>query len=177
MRKDLITHTIFTIAFLLLVSFIRGWLDPIYWLLWLGAVVGIVLPDIDYLIYIYYLKPQAGVSQSATSLIEGKSWLRSWDLMAKTRSEHSDLIFHNASFQLIFLLVTLWVVTSSGSLFGIGLVLAFSLHLLIDQVSDYMEKGTIKNWLAKFRISFTSKDEKLYLIANVIILAVLGFFI
>lgn len=178
MKKDLITHLIFTLAFLALASFIRHWLALPYYPLWIGGLVGMLLPDVDYLVYIYALKPEKEVSKEATALIEKKSLksiLQSWDFLAKTRSEHSDLIFHTAYFQAIFLLFTFLMMTSTGSLFGIGVVLAFTLHLLIDQATDLFEKGGINNWFSKMNVNLTLKQQKWYLLANVVLLVLFGF--
>ncbi len=178
MKKDLLTHLIFTVAFLALVSFVRHWFSLPYYALWIGGLVGMILPDVDYLIYIYALKPQKEVSLEAAGLIEKKSWKslkESWDLLTKTRTEHTDLIFHTAYFQVIFLLFTFLMMTSTGSLFGIGVVLAFTLHLLIDQASDLFERGSINNWFAKMNLTLNLKQEKWYLLANTILLAIFGF--
>ena len=68
-------------------------------------------------------------------------------LLYETRSERRGLIFHTAFFQIIFLVLTFWIMTSSGSIFGKGIVLAFSLHILIDQIVDLTEMKTFDNWL------------------------------
>ncbi|KKU17509.1 MAG: hypothetical protein UX25_C0008G0010 [Candidatus Woesebacteria bacterium GW2011_GWC2_45_9] len=74
----------------------------------------------------------------------------SLNLLAETRSERTRLIFHTATFQLIFLVLTFFVLTSSGSLMGRGLVLAFFLHLIIDQIVDINETGGLANWFRNF---------------------------
>lgn len=175
MKKDLLTHFVFTLAFFLLASVIRNWLFISYWPFWVGAVVGMFLPDVDYLIYIYYLKPEKPTSQEAAGLIEKKSFTKSWDLLANTRYEHTDLIFHTAYFQVIFILFTFFMMTSSGSLFGMGIALSFLLHLLIDQAIDLFEKGGINNWFAKMRTTLTMRQQKYYVLANVVLLILFGF--
>ncbi len=177
MKKDLLIHLIFTIAFMALVSFVRHWLAFPYYPLWIGGLVGMLLPDIDYLIYIYALKPKKEVSLEAAGLIEKKSFAslkETWDLLTKTRTEHTDLIFHTAYFQVIFLLFTFLMITSTGSLFGIGVVLAFTLHLLIDQASDLFERGSINNWFAKMNLTLNLTQEKWYLLANTVLLLLFG---
>ena len=138
--------------------------------------MGMVLPDVDYLIYIYALKPEAQISQKATTLIKKKSWIESWNLLSDQRSEHPELIFHSAFFQIIFLIFSFLVVTSSGSLFGIGLVLAFALHLLIDQLVDFFEKGGIKHWFNRLNVTLSNKQERWYILAQIVALLLFGFY-
>ena len=63
-------------------------------------------------------------------------------LLADTRSERKNLIFHTLLFQIVFIILTIFVLTSSASLFGRGLVLAFYLHLAIDMYVDWKEVGS-----------------------------------
>lgn len=70
--------------------------------------------------------------------------------LAETRYERTKLIFHTATFQIIFMILTFWIITSSGSPFGRGLVLAFALHLSIDQIVDINETGGLSNWFKNF---------------------------
>lgn len=175
MKKDLVTHFVFTVAFFLLATLIRGWTDIMFFPFWAGALLGMILPDIDYLIYIYALNPGASVSQQATNLIEKRSVVKTWDLLARTRPQHSDLIFHSALFQIIFVVFSFLIVTSSGSLFGMGVVLAFSLHLLIDQVTDLVEAGTIKNWFSGLNLDLSRNGERWWVLTQVMLLVIFGF--
>lgn len=174
MKKDLVTHFLYTFAFILLVSFIRRWLNLSYYPFWIGSLIGMVLPDIDYLIYIYALKPQKDLSQEAVGLIEKRSFTRSWDLLTKERSQHTDLIFHTAYFQIIFIIFSFLIVTSSGSTFGIGVVLAFLLHLIIDQANDLFELNGINNWFAKMNMILSQKQQRWYLLSQIAVLSLFG---
>lgn len=115
------------------------------WPFWIGGIVGNFLPDLDHLIYAYFLRPHELTSQRVGYLVGQRRLIDGLRLLAVTRSERTKLIFHTAGFQLIFLVLTFLVVTSSGSLLGRGVVLAFFLHLLVDQAIDFME-GADRNW-------------------------------
>jgi len=60
--------------------------------------------------------------------------------LLSTRQERIGLIFHTILFRAIFFVLTFWVMTSSTSLFGKGIVLAFCLHLVIDQIDRFLEE-------------------------------------
>lgn len=112
--------------------------------------MGTLLPDLDHVIYSLYLRPQELNSQRISTMLRRKEIWETIKFLAETRNERTRLIFHTATFQIIFLILTFWVITSSGSPLGWGLVLAFTLHLLIDQIVDINETGGLNNWFKNF---------------------------
>lgn len=67
----------------------------------------------------------------------------------------ADLIFkispspyRNVFFQAAFAVMALFVLTSSGSLFGNGLVLAVYLSMIMDQTSELKGKGNLNGWFS-----------------------------
>ena len=176
MKKDLITHFIYMLAFLILVALYRQWIALEYLPLLFGGIIGTLLPDIDHLIYIYLLKPNESMSKEVTNLVEKRNFLKSWNILANTRAERKNLVIHSAHFQLIFLAFAFFVITSTGSLLGRGLVLAFALHILIDQIIDYMETKKLDHWFTKIPLALSEKQKRWYLIGNIAALVILGFF-
>jgi len=175
MKKDLITHFIYMLAFIILVALYRQWIALEYLPLLFGGIIGTLLPDVDHLIYVYLLRPNESVSKQVSSMVEKRDVIKSWDVLANTRTERKYLIIHSAHFQLIFLAFAFFVITSSGSMLGRGLVLAFSLHILIDQIIDYMETKKLDHWFTKIPIALSDKQKKWYLIGNIVALLILGF--
>ncbi len=176
MKKDLITHFVYMLAFLILVALYRQWIALEYLPLLFGGMIGTLLPDIDHLIYIYLLKPNESMSKEVTNLVGNRNFLKSWNILANTRTERKNLIIHSAHFQLIFLAFAFFVITSTGSLLGRGLVLAFALHILIDQIIDYMETKKLDHWFTKIPLALSEKQKRWYLIGNIAALIILGFF-
>lgn len=90
----------------------------------------------------------------------------------ETRSERKDLIFHTAFFQLIFIVLSFLVLSSSGSIFAKGMVLAFLLHLLVDQAVDIKNVQSFDNWLKYSPLYLDLKNAKKYwwVVASVVIL-------
>jgi len=175
MKKELVTHFSFMIALFIFISLYRGWFDLVYLPFWVGGILGTILPDIDHLIYVYFLRPGDPTSQKVAFLIEKREAIKSIVLLAETRAERKHLVFHTLQFNILFLLFVFLITTSSGSFLGRGLVLAFSLHLLIDQVVDFMETGNLSNWLRQVNIEFSKDQRRWYLILNLIILLIFGF--
>jgi hypothetical protein len=164
------------LAFFILVALYRQWISFDYLPFLYGGIIGTLLPDIDHIIYVYFLKPNETISKQVAGLMEKRNFVKSWDMLANARAERKNLIIHSAHFQLIFLAFAFFVVTSSGSLLGRGVVLAFSLHILIDQIIDYMETKSLDHWFTKIPIVLTEKHKRWYLVLNIITLFVLGFF-
>lgn len=175
MRKQLlIYYTSFSIFFLL-ISLARKWIDPTFIVFWIGGAIGAILPDIDHLIYVYFLKPHELTSQRATRMISRGQVFSTFSLLANTRSERTQLIFHTAMFQLIFAVFTFFVISSSNSLLGRGIVLAFSLHLLVDQYLDFQQLGSISHWFKNFKITLNHNNTVFYWAGFAILLVLYGF--
>lgn len=167
MKKELAAQFSFLIAYSLLVSVYRGWFSLNYAVFWLGGVLGTLLPYTDHLIYIYFLKPQEEISQKAAQELGQKNVKGVFG-----RTKH---LFHTAHFQIIFLALSLLVITSSGSIFGRGIVLAFVLHLLIDQYIDFTKNGSLKDWFRQIPIELDKTQTRFYLLANLGVFLIFAF--
>lgn len=175
MKRELLIHFSFLISFFIFISIFKGWVGFAYWSFWLGGIVGNFLPDFDHFIYIYFLRPHELTSQRVNHMLGKGEVLRTFNLLAGTRSERKHLIFHSGLFQLIFLVLTFLVVTSSGSLFGRGIVLAFFLHLLVDQTVDLVELGSLSNWTRGISVEISQKQAKSYWLFMLFALLLLSF--
>lgn len=177
MRKEILTHIIASFLFSVLVVVAKGWFDLSYWTIFLGAALGTILPDVDHIIYVYFLAPQELTSQRVSYMVSKKDFWGVIKLLVETRNERRELIFHTVFFQLIFLVLTFFVITSTGSVFGRGLVLAFSLHLLLDQAIDLREVGNLENWFYNSAFKIPAPQTKVYLWAVLAVLLIFGLFL
>ncbi len=175
MRRELFIHFSFWFSFFVFVAIVRHYLALPYWSFWLGGIVGTILPDIDHIIYFYFVSPTELTSQRFNFLAQKKEIGRMVQLLYETRSERGGLIFHSILFQLIFAVLTFLMMTSSGSIFGKGLVLAFFLHLVIDQIMDLTELGSFDNWLRNSPIRLDFRGARIYWTVSLAILLIFGF--
>lgn len=177
MKRELFIHFLFVIPFFILISLARNWVSLPYWPFWIGGVVGTLLPYADHFIYIYLLAPHELTSQRVVSYVAQKKIGSALNLAFVTAEERSKLIFHKAYFQAIFLVLTFWVMTSSGSLLGKGIVLAFSLHLIIDQLEELLRVRNLNSWFRE--ITFIPPEgldrDKTYAYFGINLLALLLF--
>lgn len=171
-RKELVSHLLVTLIWLVLVTFLRwqwGWY--LVWL-WLGGAAGTFLLDLDHLFYTLFLYPQEATSLKVKQLLSQKQLKEAFILLVQTHDERARLSFHNAFFQVIFMVFCFWVVTSSASWFGRGLVMAMALHLLKDELELYFAGK--QKWLRQLlfwpiKKEFSLQQEKNFLILMVLL--------
>ncbi|MFC1649463.1 hypothetical protein ACFL2C_01960 [Patescibacteria group bacterium] len=186
MKGSYLSYFVFLVAYFLLISMVQslrlevfwdGWFNLDYLPFWIGGVLGIVLPDADHLIYVYALKPNEVTSKRVDSLVRSRSYRQSLKLLSHTHEERKELIFHNARFQLIFWLLVALVVTSGGSLLGLGLVLGFALHLTADYAMILMNKKDPHYWFRKLDLKLTYAQYRWYLLGNLLLFLFIAFYI
>lgn len=174
MKKELALHFL-TSLILCVPIFLLRYLSLNNWPFLVGVVIGTLLPDIDHIIYVYYLRPYEVTSQRVMYDVKQGNLSQSWNLLSATRSERTNLILHTILFQLIFLILGFLVFTSSASLLGRGIVLAFLLHLLVDEYLDLKQTGNITNWFKNIPIQLDNTQLKVYLTFNFACILIFGF--
>ena len=162
------------VILLLVLTLVKGLYDFSFVSLWLGGLAGIIMADLDQLIYVYFLHPEDPISIQARGYISRRKIISAWTSLVATKRERKNLIFHTAHFYLFFLALTFFILTSTASLFGHGLVIGFILHLLTDQIRDFREKGNLDSWFDKLGIEVDGDKIKIYLLSNVIFLLIIG---
>lgn len=175
MKRQLLIYLVSFLILFLLISLSRQWFSPEFLPFFVGGLIGVLLPDVDHFIYIYFLKPHELTSQRAARMLSRGEVLSTLNLLITTRSERTNLIFHNAAFQLIFMAFSFFVISSSGSLLGRGLVLAFILHLLVDQYIDFQKLGNISHWTKSLEIKLDHNQSVFYWVAIGLALVFYGF--
>jgi hypothetical protein len=154
MKKEIINHFVFWFGYFLFVTIANNLYSFSYWPLYVGGLVGLFLPYTDHLLHVFVFKPQELTSQRVTMFLKNKQYKAALTLMHDTSDERKDLIFHTIQFQLIFTVLTFWVITSSGNLFARGLVLSYFLGLVIFNLKKFIKKEIILNDVDTTRIYF-----------------------
>jgi hypothetical protein len=163
MKKEVINHFLYLLGYLILIVILNSLYSLKYYPLILGALVGIFLPYIDHLLHVYFISPQELNSQRIKYMILQKQIKGALQLLYETAGERTNLAFHTLNFQLIFIVLTFWIISSSGSYFGKGLVLAFFLSLFLQNLRKYLNK----------EILFVDIDKtRIYFIANILFLII-----
>jgi len=174
-RKETATHLFFLIGFFGFLTILHRWFSPEYILIWLGGAIGTILPNLDQLIYVYFLKPQDLSSQRVRYAFSKGQFKQGIALLGETIMERDKLIFHSVIFQVIFLVFAFLVVTSSSNLFGKGLVLGFALDLAVDQFLDLINKDNLDSWFSDLPVRLTKDKALAFWLIGFAFLVYLGF--
>lgn len=148
--------------------------------LWLGAFLGTYLLDLDHLLYLLIIKPQEATSLRVSQLFKQKQIREGLGVAAATQEERVRLPFHSALFQPVLYVLCFFVLTSTNSLFGAGLVMAMALHLLVQEVSGLLQgrEEHLRRWLfwpIKGEVSF--RAQKYFVIIMVMVFLGLNLFL
>jgi len=148
-NSEIFSHLFLTVIYFVLVSVLRGKLELSLVWLWTGALLGTFLLDVDHLLFWFWTRPQEGESIQARALVKMGNYRGLYTLFKQTHEAHNRLIFHTATFQVILLLLTFYVLTATNNLFGAGLVMAMNLHLLENEWFAWLkgEKEVLADWL------------------------------
>lgn len=139
-----------------------GW----QFLLWLvGGVVGWQLMRFDRLLWVYFSHPEEKMSLYIKDLINKRQFKQAILDLEKYKDYQKHLSFRSALFQVVWVALAFFTVTSTPSFFGKGLVMALGLHLLLEEWQDQLKDPNILNswlfWQIKRPISLT--EQKWYL--------------
>ncbi len=157
MKKEIINTLIFWFSYFIFITIVNSLYSFSYWPLYVGGLFGLLMPNLDHLLHIFVFKPQELTSQRVSQLVQNRNYKEAIMLLNDTKSERKDLIFHTVLFQIIFTVLTFWVVSSSGSLFARGLVLSYYLCLVLFNLKKFVNKELIFGDVDQTRIYFAAQ--------------------
>lgn len=148
-NKEIRSHGVATLIYLIVLipAVVGNWS---WWLLVfiLGAVLGTYLLDLDHLVYAFWHRKEAVGSKEIREMVLKKDWKGALRVLEGCHQTHTQLLFHQAIFQVIFLGFSLFIATSTASFLAKGLVMAMNLHLLKDEWQDQIKNPAhLNEWL------------------------------
>lgn len=131
-------------SFAISLSFLKSsmW-ELTFWLM--GVILGAHFLKLDQLFYVYFTKPEDQLSLEVKELIGQKRMTEVWDLL-DTRVEEQRLVSRSVLFQIGWVVLAFFTLTSTAGLFGKVLVMAIGLHLLLEEWEDVLTSRGI-SWL------------------------------
>ena len=177
MKRDLLFHllptfVVFFIVSLFWVIFGVKNLEILYLLI--GLLLGTFFLDIDHIIYWFYRKPNTDESRIVRATIENKDFKSIYRLIKAARKSHDNLIFHHYFVQIGLTLISFFIFISSSNTVILSFLLSINLHLLTDQIKDYLrDPKFLQDWL------FAREEEQLPIkfLKNYLIIFTVLFFI
>lgn len=151
MKKELLSHLI-PLGLIFIVTSLFWIFNSVsysqYIFLFIGLGLGAFFLDFDHIIYWFYIKPNAEESRTAQSIIKSKKIIAAIRFLNETHKNHTSLIFHHFFFQVVLSLISFFVYTSSKDIFILSFLLALNIHLLVDEIEDYIfQPKHLQDWL------------------------------
>jgi hypothetical protein len=171
-KREGFNKFIAVIVLLIVLTLVKKWFNFSSALVWLGVLVGYYLPFFDHLFYAYIVRPDLEISRNIRSLVSIKKIKKLITYVNETKDQRDKLIIHTAYFQMIFSLLTFFILSSSMSLFGRGLVYGFCLKLLTEELYEYFDKKDLSRWFAEMNIKPDTHATRVYLYANGLVLLI-----
>lgn len=114
----------------------------------LGGFFGWGMVWFDRVAYVYILHPEAQLSQYVNFYIKKKEFKKGLDLLNKRSGEMDKLTTRSALFQVAWVVLAVFTLTSIAGWFGKMLVMGLGLHILVDEWQEYLkDKIVLKKWL------------------------------
>lgn len=150
---------------------------PLVW--FLGGLVSYYFFAIDRLIDLLFVHRETADSQSVYKLLQKGQYFLVWRLANRENNRQMRLNLRSALFQVILILLAVFVVTSTNSLFGQGLIFGLSLKLLLDEWSDYLtQPDYLRSWLFwQVKREVSLKETKIYLYVMTGVFLLLSWFL
>jgi hypothetical protein len=174
MKQNLLFHLlpttiVFFIVSLFWIIFRVSNIEILYLLL--GLILGTLFLDTDHLIYWFYRKPNTDESRIVKTALKKKDFKSIYRLIKAARKSHNNLIFHHYFFQIGLSLISFFIFISSSNVFILSFILAINLHLLIDEIKDYLKNPKfLQDWLfAREKEQLPLKFLKNYLVVFIIL--------
>ena len=99
-------------------------------------------------IFWLFLKPKSEESKLVKLAIKNKNIKSVTKIVQSSHRVHHNLVFHHYFFQVILVLFSLFILTSTQNTIVSAMVLGLNLHLVIDEVIDYRyDPKTLQKWL------------------------------
>jgi hypothetical protein len=141
------------------------WLPVVGWLL--GGFIGYWLLILDQVLDIYYAHPETQLAQYVRYYLNKGHYRWIVKVLKGRRHDQPRLTFRSAVFQVLWLGLAIFALTSTSSLLGKAVVMGLGLHLLLNEWEDYLANPeTLRSWLfwqVKREVSF--KEQRYFLIA------------
>ena len=134
--------------------------DFVWW--FSGAVLGGYFIKLDQLFYVYFTQAEAPFSLEIKSLLKQKQKNKAWNLLRQRVGEQR-LAFRSALFQVVWIVLAFFTLTSTASVFGKTLVMAIGFHLLIDEWEAILAGQSIAWLFWQIKRPITPKEQKGFL--------------
>ena len=117
------------------------------WIGWfLGVGIAAVILLLDRLLYAWWLKPYEQLSIQIQYWIKKRDLGAVWKLLYDRGNEQTTLILHSVGFAVLWPLLTIYVLTSTGSVIAAGIMMSLGLNLAEAIMHDWGKPQQLARW-------------------------------
>ena len=123
-----------------------------------GGGIGFSLLFVDRIVHVFWADGESELSLYVRNFFRNKKFVQGLKLLLKARSIQTKLTTRSVVFLVSFLPLSIFVLTSTGSLIGTGLIFGLGLHLVADFFSYAQNPQEFKRhflWQIKREVSDT----------------------
>lgn len=177
MKKDLSKKVIFGLVFFIFainktativlsggIKYWQEWISILWFII--GAIVGAITLFGDRILDIYVVNPETKLAVFAKKYFAQGKNRDGIMILAKNKQLQRRLYMHSALFQVIWVVLAVFGIMSTNSVFGKGYILGLGLWLLLEEWEDYgKSKDYLKDWLFwQINMPMDNKKLKIYLV-------------
>jgi hypothetical protein len=111
----------------------------------MGTLAGMFFLDLDYLIHVFFLEPDAEFSKTVTGFIKHKDFYNAFNYIHYHSDEVKDKTLNSALFQVVLTALMLYVSSSNTSFFLKALVYSSFLNSMY-RFSEYYFQNKVEEW-------------------------------
>lgn len=180
MKNKLALHEIvlFGIALLLvlwklLVGGMRVDLSLLWWLL--GMVCGFLFIFLDRFIYSLYSHKEEPLSMKIRELFRTKRYSEGVSFLLNERQEQKELVMRSFLFIGVWVIMSVFTLTSSTNFFARGLMLGIGTHLVFDLSADFFwNKTRFDYWFWQIKRKIGNDEKKWFFGLSILIYVLLA---
>ena len=130
-----------------------------------GGWLGFMMVELDKIAYVLFLHPESQVAQYVKYSVEKKNYKRAWEQLKLREKEMVKLTSRSGLFQVVWIVLAFFALTSVPSWFGKVLVMSLGLRILVENWLLYgKDKGGLKARLFwQIQRSFSDDELKWYM--------------
>lgn len=161
-KKAVLNFFLPAIVLSLFLSLIHWYLRLDLIFLWFGVFLGTLLWQTDHLFYIWLKAPYEYTSLRFIRYLQSRKLREAFQLLVETKDERPRTLFCSVLFQGFLFVLAFFVLTSSSSILGKGLVLGLLFQALTYQGRQFLQKGEITSWFWQFKAKPSRNLQALY---------------
>jgi hypothetical protein len=168
-KKEAPIYSAILIIYLVIITILRWQLKFEMFLFWLGGFFGLLLYNLDHVVYLLWQSPEEPTALKFKQLISKRRFNQSLDLLSVTCQERKQLMAHSVIFQGALVVLTFFALSSTASLFGKGMAIGLFLYSLINQGLKLAREEGLGDWFWQLGIRLSSTGEAFYFLSLVVI--------